>query len=482
MFASLSRFFFQNQTLKQTAAKNTVWLFLGQIVGRLLRAILVIYAARVLGPEQWGAFSYVVGLVAFFLIFSDIGTSAIVTRESAKDMASGEKYFATAFLLKLLPLTASILLLLFGNRYLTNIESARMLMPLVIFLLLFDSIRNFGFTMSRATQKMELEAGNEVLTNLLVVLFGFYFLQMEPTPQHLLFGYIFGTLGGFLLTLFILRESFFRILRNFDRALVMPLLTNALPFAFASFLGAIMINTDMLMLGWLRTPAELGYYSAAQKPVQLFYVFASLFASSLFPIFSQLTQDKERFRSILEKALAAALLVAIPLALGSLVLGSHLIILLFGNEYAPATSSFQILMLTVLIISPSVIVSNALLSQNQQKRFVMFSLIGALGNVLFNFLLIPFWGIAGCAFSTLITQILANTFIWKKLAAYQPFSITRHLRHLLIAGSGMTFAIYPLEKIHTPLFVTLTIAVIIYFGLLKIQKDTILHEIIKLKL
>src|SRR3989344_2935660 len=120
MLERITRFLFENQTTKQTVVKNTFWLFFGQILGRLFRAALVIAAARILGPTSWGAFSYVVGLIAFLQIFADLGLNAIVTRESAKDPSQSRRYFATAFFIKIVLLGLSSAFLMIGAPYLTT--------------------------------------------------------------------------------------------------------------------------------------------------------------------------------------------------------------------------------------------------------------------------------------------------------------------------------------------------------------------------
>src|SRR3989344_2826640 len=125
MLEKIKSFLFENQSIKQKIAKNTFWLFFGQITGRTLRAVLIIFAARVLGPESWGAFSYAMGLAAFMIIFSDIGISAIVTRESTKNLKISSQYFSTAFCIKILLLLIGSTLLIFGAPYLTNIKEAQ---------------------------------------------------------------------------------------------------------------------------------------------------------------------------------------------------------------------------------------------------------------------------------------------------------------------------------------------------------------------
>ena len=482
MLEKIRSFLFENQNQKQTLAKNTFWLFFGQTSGRILRSALVIYAARILGPESWGAFSYVMSLVAFLLILSDIGISAIVTRESAKNIQAGPEYFSTAFFLKLFLLSAGLAILIFGAPYLTKIPEARALLTVVSLLLIFDSLRNFGFAISRSLEQMQWEAINEILTNMAIVAVGFYALTVSPDSASLAYAYIAGTGIGFLAMTYTLHGYYSNIFINFNFQLIKPIISSSLPFAFASFLGAIMINTDLIMLGWMRSPEEIGFYSAAQKPIQLLYTMAGLFAISLFPMISKLSGeiDSARIKNILEKTITASLFVAIPTAVVGFPLSGEIIEFLFGQTYLPATKAFQILLLTLLVIFPSVIVSNSLLAQNQQRKFIAFSLIGAIGNVFFNFLLIPKFGIVGSSASTLITQLLANVFIWHKMNSVVSFRIYDKLWKIMtasLASAGVALLIQPLAL---PILLTISLSASSYLIILLLLKEPVLENIGKI--
>ncbi len=482
MLEKIRSFLFENQNQKQTLAKNAFWLFFGQTGGRLLRATLVIYAARILGPESWGAFSYVMSLVAFLLIFSDIGISAIVTRESAKNIQAGREYFSTAFFIKIFLLAAGLLILVYGAPYLTTIPEAGALLALASLLLIFDSLRNFGFAVSRSLEQMQWEAINEILTNFSIVIVGFLALSKSPTGVSLAYAYIAGTGIGLAGMTYTLRGYFPDIFADFNPQLIKPILASSLPFAFASFLGAIMINTDLIMLGWLRSPEEIGFYSAAQKPIQLLYAMAGLFATSLFPVMSKLSHKSQpdEIRNILEKTLTAALFVAVPTAMVGLPLSREIVAFLFGQEYLPATQSFRILLLTLPVIFPSVIVSNSLLAQNQQKKFITFSLIGAMGNIAFNFLLIPEFGIAGSSASTLMTQILANAFIWHKMNSIVSFKISGKLFKITSASLSSAGVAIVIQSLGIPVLLTILISAITYFTTLIILKEPTLENISKI--
>jgi O-antigen/teichoic acid export membrane protein len=480
LFSQIHDWLLNNKTTEQKIAKNTFWLFFGQIFGRLTRVAIIIYAARVLGPASWGAFSYAMGLVAFMTIFSDIGVSAIVTRESSKDPARSQAYFSTALAMKLVLLVIGTLILVFGAPYITNIEEAKALMPLIALVLIFDSLRNFGFAINRSEEKMEREGINEVVTNVAITIFGFVALLRSTSSFALTAAYAAATGFGFFLIAWQLKSYFRGLLAHFDMKLIKPILEMAWPFALASSLGAIMINTDTIMIGWLRSAEEVGFYSAALRPVQLLYVLPTLFAASLFPTFTKLArQNDAEFTRILETALTVSLLIALPIAFGGIIIGDQFINLLFGSEYQNAILPFQILILTTLIVFPSAIISNAIFSYNEQKKFVTFSSLGAGGNIVFNFLLIPYFGIAGCAVSTIFTQLIANGFIWKKMKEVNRFSIFGKIKKAALATLLMALTLFLLKEFGAPLLFNLSFAALTYFATLKIFKEELLENLLK---
>ncbi|TSC82965.1 MAG: Lipopolysaccharide O-side chain biosynthesis protein (O-antigen transporter) [Parcubacteria group bacterium Gr01-1014_19] len=416
MFKFLFNFLLKNRTVGQTIAKNTFWLFFGQITGRLFRAAIVIYAARVLGAASWGAFSYALGLAAFLTIFSDIGINALITKETSRNPELRNKYIATAFWTKLVLLGLLIAGVAVALPYLTNIPEAAIIMPILMFVFAFDTLRDLGSAISRAMEKMEIESLIGVFTNLAIVVLGFIFLTFTPTSQSLAYAYAIGSGLGLLAIWFVLREYFGNIFSNFDKKLVKDILATAWPFGLMGLMGAINLNTDIIMVGWMRSAAEVGFYSAAQKPVLLLYIIPTLLASSIFPVMARMAKTfPGAVAALLEKAIAGVILCAIPVVILGVIFAGPIINILFGPEYFPAINTFRILIFTVLIVYPSAIIGNAIFAFDAQKSFVWFVMVSAVGNILLNFLLIPIWGIEGAAISTLITQLITNFLIWRKM-------------------------------------------------------------------
>ena len=91
----------ENKSPRQTIAKNTFWLFSGNIFSRIIQAAILIYAARILSVDGWGVFSYALSIAGLFTIFIDFGINAVITRESVHNLEDQQKYFSTALGIKL---------------------------------------------------------------------------------------------------------------------------------------------------------------------------------------------------------------------------------------------------------------------------------------------------------------------------------------------------------------------------------------------
>jgi len=456
----------------KTIAKNTFWLFGGQITGRLLRAAIVIYAARVLGAASWGAFSYALSLAAFLTIFSDFGINGLLTREGVKSPELRNKYLATALVIKILLLLALIIGVLLLANNLTNLEGAAVLLPIIAFVFAFDSLRDLGTAMARALEKMHIEAWVNIFTNLTITVLGFVFLNSSKTASSLAWAYAIGTGLGFLAIVYILREYFRGFAKNFDKNLVKTIITSAWPFGLLGLMGVVMINTDILMLGWLTSAEETGFYSAAQKPIQLLYVLPMLIAAAFFPALTRLAkQESEGFRNVFERGLTTIYLMAAPLAVGGVILSKHIVLLLYGQPYLPAVSSFAILAATILVVFPATLIANGIFAHDKQKNLLGYVALGVFGNVFFNFLFIPLWGMEGAALSTFINQIIINIYLWRQFKRTRNFSILPHLKKIFLAAAIMGAVTLGLQYYNTNVLLNVLISGALYITILTLLKE-----------
>ncbi len=479
MLERLKNLLLQNRGVKQTVIKNFFWLVTGQLGTRLFRGIILIYAARVLGAAGYGVFSYALGLSGFFTAFADLGITQIATREASKNPERRSEYFSTSFWMKLTLLIVCAVAILIFAPHISNISAAVALMPLIAILTVTDGFRDFSLFYFRSQEKMEIEAGIMGVTNFSILILGFIALRLSSAPQVFTYAYVISSALGALFSAFILRHEFKTILDHFNKTLVKPIIRVALPIAFSSLFGAFMLNADYVILGWMRTATEIGYYSAAQKIIQILYLLPSLMATGIFPTISRLSKsgDHEKIKSISEKSMAAILLAGIPITIGGIVLAAPIIALIYGSQYLPAVLSFQILLPTVVSVFMGSILSNILFAYDKQKETAVYVGIAAFTNVVLDILLAPQFGIYGVSFGTLVVQAIYITLMLRLTKKVNHIRIFPHLKKITAAAIVMGLASFLLNAAGWNVIVNIIVSIGVYGAALFLLKENMVKEL-----
>lgn len=478
MFNALKSLLFHNEGAKQTIVKNIFWLSFGQIASRLIRAAIIIYSARILGAAEYGVFSYALGLAGFFTIFADIGINSILTREVAKKPDKEKEYFATAFVMKVVLLIGTALLVLFVAPHFSKIGGALPLFPLVALLVIFDNFREFSFSFFRAKEKMELEAFVFIGMNIVITIFGFVVLSFVQTSMAIMVAYMASSGVAAFATAIILRKYLAGVIKNFVVKLVREIGSAALPIALLGLLGAFMLNTDMIMLGWWRTAEEIGFYSSAQKIVQVLYTLPAILAGAIFPAISRLVglAEKEKERALMEKSMSIVFLMAIPLTVGGMVLAKSIIQFLYGGEYAPAAGVLQILIMTTLFAFPGALIGNLVLAHNKQNKMAAPVFFSSVTNIIFNAVFIPPFGIIGAAVATIFAQLISVGLMWRIIISTSPFSVLKYLKKIIISAFFMGIAGFILNMLGVQVLVTIFVSSLVYLVSLILLKEKLIGE------
>lgn len=476
----IKHFLFRNKTTSQTIVKNTFWLTFGEITGRILRTGVVIYAARVLGANGFGVFSYAMSLAAMFTIFSDIGLSAVLVREGTKNPETKEKYFATTFAIKLVLIAISFAIVMIGAPHFTKIPLSIILLLFVTLLTLFDSLRSFGASLFRSVERMELEAFSNIITQGVLLVVGILILVFYPSPENLAITYAIGSAAGLIFTVIALWPYFRKFWTNFDKNLLKPILKAAWPFGVAGLLGAIMLNTDTMLIGWFKKAVDVGYYSAAQKPIYLLYTIPFFIAGGFFPALARLAnKNNERFKTTLEKGLTFVFLLAIPFAVVTILTSGQIIHLLFGNAYLNSATilTLQLLAITLITNFPAGLLVNAIFAYDRQKDLILFWTVGAVGNAILDLLLIPKFGIVGSALATVIVQIISISLIWWRMKKINNFSILPHLKKIIPATLIMGFFVLFFKSLNWPVIINVVVSGGIYLAVLILFKEKMITQL-----
>ncbi|MEY4731155.1 MAG: hypothetical protein RL681_101 [Candidatus Parcubacteria bacterium] len=485
MLQKVKHFLFENRTVRQTIAKNTFWLAVSNFGGRFIRAAVIIYAARVLGPAEWGVFNYVVTIVAFLTLFVDSGFNQVMIRDRAQAADPNAKHSITATTLWLkvaFMCIGAVLILVLAPLLPTadafTAEKAAVLFPIVVFIMIFDNIREFYHAIFRSEERMEWEAVSYGITNVFIVVFGFLLLFTHPTVRGFAFGYALGAGAGTLIATILVRKYLHRIWTGFSWSNAWRLLRAIWPYTISGALGMLMINTDIVMLGWFRSSQEVGWYAGPQRIIQLIYLVPAVMSVSVLPAFSRLAvQSKEKMTQAIEQSISAIYMAALPIAAGGIIVALPLIQFLFGSEFLPGAVPLQILLLTLLADFSAVLLGNVLLAYDHQKNLVAYSAIGGFMNVALNLLLIPHFGVIGCATATLGAQLASNAYLQYTVRQIHSFHIAPHLSNALLATAAMIAGALVLQALGTHVLLTVVAGGLIYGGVLYLRREPLLRDL-----
>jgi O-antigen/teichoic acid export membrane protein len=477
MLSRVRSILLENKTTKQTVAKNTFWLFFGNILARFIRAGIIIYAARILVPQSWGAFNYALSIAGFFTIFADLGINSVITRESARNLSVQDKYFSTAFFIKIvLSIIAVIALLILYptigpliTSSISDLSLVSALIPFAAIIVMTDTLRDFAASLSRAWEKMEIESFVQIFTNVVIVVAGYVALRLVPNARSLALGYAIGTTVGMIVAFFPYRRYFKNFLTKFSTELIKPMFASSWPLAMVGLMGSIMLNTDSIIIGWLKNMESVGFYSAGLKITQLVYIIPTLIAAATFPQMAKSFNNKERSARLLGRTVNALLIFAIPLTVGGVLLAKQIIFAMYGSQYAPGVVAFMLMNLTYIAVFTAAPMGNAIFAMNQERRLFSYVVLGIFGNLLFDIIFIPIWGIAGSALSTVINQIISAAFIIHLVRPHVPFKIDiKNILKITISSFLMGVLIYLFIFLNVNLFVNLIASTILYLVLLAV--------------
>lgn len=478
MIQRLKTLLFRNKSVKQTFTKNVFWLTISQIGSRTIRSIIIIYSARLLGVAEYGIFAYVLGLASFFSIFADVGLGLILTREVAKNPEKKSAYFATIFWLKIFLLVVTAALIILVAPHFSKIEKAKSLIFLVALLTIFDGLRDFVIAFFRGNEQMELESFINLITNISITGFGLIILFYRPTAESLFFVYIISSGLGALLAFLLIKKYVIKIFKDFQMMLIKPIVNSMLPIAAMGLLGVFMTNVDLVMLGWLKTSKEIGFYSAGQKIIQMLYTIPIIFTAASFPIITRFIKQHrfEVIQKLMEKTIIASLTIAIPLVAGGFILAKPIISFIYGKDYLPGANAFQIILLPLLITWPGQLIGNFIFAHDQQKKIIGYVALTSINNVVFNYLLIPPFGIVGAAIATFISQTIYNLLTWRVAKKIMNFYTLRYLKKIVTATILIVILSSTLNYLGLNVILNILISIIFYLFLLYLLKEKTVFE------
>ena len=186
-----------------------------------------------------------------------------------------------------------------------------------------------------------------------------------------------------------------------------------LVFFAMSCATTIYTNLDTVMLGFMKTDEDVGYYNTAVKIKSILVSLVTSLGAVLLPRASYFIKqgNMSEFKRINKKALNFVFLVSCPLTVYFIMFAKAGIFFLSGKEFGGSILPMQIIMPTLIFIGVSNILGIQMLIPLGKEKIVLYSEIaGAAVDLIINALLIPGYASAGAAIGTVAAELVVVCF------------------------------------------------------------------------
>ena len=445
------------------------------------------YVSRILLPSGIGKVSLATSVITYFTMFAQLGIPTYGIRACAKVRDNRKELTKVSQELLIISIIMSAISYMILFILLFSVSKFRCEKELYVILSFTILLTAIGMEwLYKALEQYTYITMRSVIFKF-IALIAMFFLVHKQTDYVVYGGItIFAASASNILNLF----NAYKYINlkpvgnyNFKRH-IKPVLI----FFAMSCATTIYTNLDTVMLGFMTTDADVGYYNAAVKIKVILVSVVTSLGTVLLPRASYYIQmgELKEFRRITRKALNFVFLMAMPLMLYFIYFAKEGIFFLSGDNYVGAIIPMQVIMPTLLLIGITNILGIQILVPTGREKIVLYSeIVGAIVDVIINALLIPVYASTGAAIGTLIAEF-AVFFVQIYILRDEILDAFRYIPYVkiiiaLLFGSIISLGV---KMLNVGCFFSLIISSILFFGsygvVLLILKEELIFEIFNL--
>jgi O-antigen/teichoic acid export membrane protein len=397
--------------------------------------------ARYLGPENYGIYSYVISASAIFASAGHMGLSGLVVRELVRKPREGGSILGTTLILKFIGMLIGYTLLLIYSAIYEGFGSIEFQMiaiaGAVLLIKPFDIVEFWFQAFVQAKYASIARVAGLIAGAMLKIAFAIFGFGLV----YFAFAYFFeGAIVGMVLILtYVLKSAIPISSWRWSRFKAVELFGQGWLVYLGSIFAVINLKIDQVMLRWMEGADSVGIYGVAAQLSEAWYFLPVAIVSTFFPKLIQLKDENSNdFNKRLQQLFDLLFAIAFCVAVIVTMLSGTLVQMIFGSHYAESSSVLVIHIWAAIFVFMRAAFSKWILIENALLFSLLTQGLGALINIVLNYLLIPRFGVEGAAYATLISYA-SSSFL--SLALY---SKTRPIFFMMLK-SFFSIIRYPLN-------------------------------------
>ena len=442
------------------------------------------YVSRILLPVGTGKVSFATSLISYFSMFAQLGIPTYGVRACAKVRDDRDELTRTAhelLFINIIMCVISYAALACALIFVPRLKEDRVLYVVVSFTIILTSI---GMEwLYKALEQYTYITIRSIIFKFIALIA--MFLLVHEQDDYVIYGGI-SILAGCASNIFnFINVHKYIDLKSVGNYNIRRHLKPVTVFFAMSCATTIYTHLDIVMLGFIATDEDVGYYNAAVRTKSILVSIVTSLGTVLLPRASYNIEHglMDEFWRISKKAINFVFLVAFPMMLYFIFFAKEGIYFLSGAAYAGSIVPMQLIMPTLLFIGLTNILGIQILVPLGKEKIVLYSEIaGAVVDLILNAILIPKYASAGAAIGTLVAEfvVLIVQYSALKNDVADIFKSIHYFKLIVALVLGSTASLW-VKSLGLGSFVSLVISAILFFGVygvfLLLTKEELVVEV-----
>ncbi|MEO6077422.1 MAG: flippase [Candidatus Andersenbacteria bacterium] len=400
--------------MSQSILLNTTVALVGRLVTLVLGLVATALMTRILGAQEFGQYAFVATIGIFLQLIADFGLYLTASRELGHSSGQGNIRFGHILSLRSIFLIAIYSV---GGVIMFLMPSLRSYVPLFFVFaigfaaqsvsqLLLSVFQAYGVVWRATISDI---VGRIAQVGVLIALF----YQIHTFSSHVIAAAAAFSVGlAITCCIHLLLSPNKKILTPaFSSDVWKTIIKISFPIGALLVLNAIYFRIDTVMLAWLRSPQEVGWYALAYRVIENTLFFPAMLGGLVLPHISASIKngDTKRSRAFVEQSLFFSLSLALPIVAFLVMFSKQFVVFLSGQSFASSGPILSVLAWAAGIMFVGNILGFVLIALRRQRELLYLYIGLALGNIVANMFFIPTYGALGAAWITVITEGVATS-------------------------------------------------------------------------
>jgi len=395
---------------KNNLVKNILSLGVVQVANYVLPLVSIPIIVRIIGPNNYGIINYYNSFVAYFILLINYGFEYSGTRFIAiekDDILKRNQHFTKILYAKCLLFFVSIAIFSISILFISK-SADETKVAIYTFLIAISWVLSpnwFYQGMQQLTKVALFNFSSKIIFTVLILVIIREKSQYAWQPLILSLTQIFVSLISMLYAVRKFKISF----QIIEFKSIMQLLWEDRMIFFSMLATNLYTDTNIVVLGLFETKENVGYFTAAWKLLFVFLVIVSFPVSqAMFPYIAE-TFSKNINKGIEQIKRILPIVIYISLGLSIILYCSAGILIhgFYGGRFTPTILVFRILTIVpVLSFINTTLGLQTMVNLKMDKAYFAIIFSGGIFSVVFNIVIIHFFGYIGCAWSWIVAETI----------------------------------------------------------------------------